>query len=64
VAAAGRDDVKWVLLALLVALLFSRKHLLGDLFRTVKKLPKDFDDGKQSVDDPASQAKPINPPKE
>jgi hypothetical protein len=56
--------VKWILVALLVALVFSRKHLIGDLFRTVKKLPKDFDAGKQAVDDPASQAKPINPPKE
>ena len=56
--------MKWVLLTILIALVFSRKHLIGDLFRTVKKLPKDFGDGKEAVDDPASQAKPINPPKD
>jgi hypothetical protein len=45
----------------LVALVLSRKHLVGDLFRTVKKLPKDFDEGQRAVDDPASQAKPVTP---
>lgn len=52
--------MKWILLALLVALIFSRKHLIGALVGTVKKLPKSFDDGKRAVEDPASQAKPIN----
>lgn len=51
--------MKWVLLAVLIGLLLSRRHLVGELLRTVKKLPKDYDGGKRAVDDPASQAKEV-----
>ncbi len=54
--------MKWLLLIGLVLLLANRRYLFGDLVRTVKKLPKDYDDGKQRVDDPAGAAKPINAP--
>lgn len=42
-------------------LIANRRYLVGDLVNSVKKLPKDFRDGKAAAEDPAAAAKPVLP---
>ena len=51
--------MKWLLLIGLIFLIANRRHLVGDLVQTAKKLPKDFKTGKKAAEDPVSAAKPI-----
>ena len=51
--------MKWLLLIGLIFLIANRRYLVGDLIRTAKKLPKDFKDGQQRVDDPVAAAKDV-----
>jgi hypothetical protein len=53
--------LKWILVAVLITLLLNRRHLLGDLVKSVKSLPDKFREGKQRAEDPASAAKKIEP---
>ena len=58
--------MKWIVLIIIAFVVLStRRNAVGELARTVKKLPKDFKDGQKAVDDPAMAAKPVNePPRE
>lgn len=50
---------------ILVTILLTRRQLFGGLVQTLRRLPKDFADGKKRIDDPAAAAKPVNaPPRE
>jgi hypothetical protein len=52
--------VKWLLLIGLIFLIANRRHLVGDLVNTAKKLPKDFNDAKKRAEDPVSAAKSVD----
>ena len=54
--------MKWLLLAILIFLIASGRGKLAALFSTARKLPKEFDDGKKRVEDPAMAARDVSPP--
>jgi hypothetical protein len=56
--------VKWLLVAILIGIVATRRWLVGDLVRALRDAPRHYREGKRRVDDPASAAKPIEPARE
>ena len=54
--------LKWLLLAGLVYVVLSRRERVGELARSVRKLPRDYRSAKMQAQDPAAAAKPVGPP--
>lgn len=53
--------MKWLLVALLIGIVVSRRHLVGDVIGALRKAPKSYREGKKRIEDPAASAKPVPP---
>lgn len=54
--------MKWLLVALLIGIVVSRRHLVGDVIGALRKAPKSYREGKKRIEDPAATAKPVPEP--